>query len=227
MFKPFISILLLLLFTDFVYASSLNPMPYAALGDVIYNNVSKVESLKNIPTYKLYEKDINKYLKEVALAKEEGFALEKNSLSTSKKTYLNKLRKLSKQNDNYLREIKNLYKLSMQNNKYSEFSQIINSNLIDTQANKQEIIDYYYLHSDEINSSGVIDDFLEEDAALKALKDAQRKKRKSKKELQEEKIKRIRALDMQEKKKLELQLQKDLMQKKLKIRENQKKELSN
>ena len=77
-----------------------------------------------------------------------------------------------------------------------------------------------------VSDSGVIENFLNEDAKLKALKDAQRKKYKSKKTLQEEKIQRVRKNDKEAKIKLENRLENDLIQKKLKIRENQKKELS-
>ena len=115
----------------------------------------------------------------------------------------------------------------MKTNDYIQFSQIINNELIDVNTSKKEILDYYYKHQVDINSSGVIDDFLNEDARLKALKDAQRKKYKSRETLQKEKIQRIRANDKESQKKLEKQLQKDLVQKKLEIRQNQKKELAN
>lgn len=215
------------LFSFSLFATSINPRPYAALGDVIYNNVDSIHMLADIESYELYRDEINSYVLEVSEVKREGFALELKSSSKSKKEYLTKLRVLSKKNDYYLRDIKSRYKLSMQMNRYKMFSQFINSGLIDTKRHKKEIIDYYYLHSKEINSTGLIDEYLKEDARLKALKDAELKRRKSKKTLQEEKIARIRKMDLEAQKKLELKLQKDLKQKKLEIRENQKKELAN
>jgi len=217
------------LLTTFVFAQDtlqVFPKPYAALGDVIYENVINIEKLENIKGFELFKDDIQKYVREVKSAKKDGYALEQKKVAVNKREYLNKLRKLSKTNDFYLRTIKNGYLTSMKTNNYEQFSQIINSELIDVNSSKKVIIDYYYKHEEDINASGVIENFLNEDAKLKALKDAQRKKYKSRKTLQEEKIKRIRENDKKAEIDLENKLQNDLEKKKLEIRENQKKELS-
>jgi len=222
-------IIFLTLFTIFIFAQDtlkIFPKPYAALGDVVYENVINIEKLENIKGFELYKDDIKKYVAEVEAVKQDGYALERKEVGLNKREYLNRLRKLSKTNDFYLRTIKNGYISSMKTNNYEQFSQIINSELIDVNSSKREIIDYYYEHEEDINASGVIENFLNEDAKLKALKDAQRKKYKSKKTLQEEKIQRVRKNDKEAKIKLENRLENDLIQKKLKIRENQKKELS-
>lgn len=219
-------IIILTILTTFALAQN-TPKPYAALGDVIYDSVTKIEKLKDVKGYEVFTDDIQKYVSEVQVAMKDGYKLEEGKVGVSKKEYLNKLRKLSKTNDFYLRKIKSSYKSSMKTNDFEQFSQIINNELIDVNSSKKEIIDYYYEHEADINATGVIEDFLTEDAKLKALKDAQRKKYKSRKTLQEEKIKRIRANDEEAKIELENKLQKDLIQKKLQIRENQKKELSN
>jgi len=218
---------LLLLTLTLTFLSANNPKPYSALGDVIYNNVQLIDSLKNISAYKLYINDISQYVKEVQSAKKDGFALEKGSKKINKKEYLNRLRKLSKTNDYFLRGIQSSYISSMNTNNYNLFSEIINSGLIDTKKNKAEIIDYYYKHQEDINASGVIEDFLNNDAKLKALKDAQKRRYKTKKMLEEEKIKRIRDRDRKAQEDLEIKLQNELQNKKIKIREAQKKELAN
>ena len=208
------------------FVSAQNPKPYAALGDVIYDNITNIESLKQIDSYKLYTDEINKYISEVYEAKTQGYELEKTATSKTKKEYLNTLRSLSKTNDYFLRSINNQYKESMKKDNFELFWQIINSGLINTQKNKKEIIDYYYKHKENINSVGVIDNFLEEDARLKATKDLQKKYYKSKKQLESEKIKRIRANDKAAQKRLEEDLQKDLNLKKAEIRKIQRKELA-
>lgn len=204
-----------------------NPKPYAVLGDVIYNNVNNIESLKQIESYSLYLDDIEKYVTAVHETKEEGYTLEKSATSKLKKEYLNKLRALSKTNDYYLRSIKNQYKESMKKDNFKLFSQIINSGLIDTNKNKKEIIDYYYKNKEQIDSTGIIDKLLEEDARLKRQKESEKKRYKTKKQLQEEKIKRIRENDKAQQKKLEEDLQKDVDNKKEQIRKVQKRELAN
>jgi len=217
-------IILLLILTTILSAN--NPKAFSALGDVIYNNVDKINSLKKLSSYQLYSKDISKYVKDVQKTKQDGFDLDRRKKSVDKKVYLTKLRKLAIQNDYFLRTIYTNYELSMQENNFELFSKMINSGLINTKEHKNEIIDYYYLHKDDINASGVIEDFLEEDARLKALKEAQRKKYKSKKELEREKIERIRENDRKKQAQLEYELQKNLEKRKKEIRENQKKELA-
>jgi hypothetical protein len=218
-------LLLITIFTTILFSS--NPRPYAALGDVIYNNVAKIEALSYLDAYSLYAKEINAYVSEVKATKVEGIKLEMGEPSISKKEYLNRLRKLSKTNDYFLRGIRSNYKNSMSTNNFKLFSAVINSGLMDSDKNKNEIIDYYYKHEEDIDPKGVIEEFLNNDAKLKALKEAQKKHYKTKKMLEEEKIKRIREKDQRAQKALEMKLQNELQNKKLKIREEQKKELAN
>ena len=221
-------LLLITIFTFILNANTLeNPKPYAALGNVIYDNVEDINKLKDFQEYKIYVDDIEKYVAKVRETKDEGYKLELQKANITQKEYLNRLRDLSKKNDYYLRSAKASYQNSMQENNYSLFTNIINSGLIDTEKRKKEIVDYYYKHNEDINSTGVIDDYLNADAKLKALKDSQKKHYKTKKQLEEEKIKRIRAKDKAEKEKLEKALQEDVKDKKLKIRQEQKKELAN
>jgi len=207
--------------------SATNPKPYAVLGDVIYDNVETIAALKELDAYKVYRDDIDKYIAEVAATKALGYKIEQGKAKGSKKEYLEHLRKLSTTNDYFMRSINSIYKNAMQKKNFELFSSIINGHLIDTKKNKQEIIDYYFKHQEDINSSGVIDAFLAEDAALKARKEAQRKRYKTKKQREEEKIKRIRKNDKENQERIEKELEKDLESKKLKIREDQKKELLN
>ena len=201
-------LLLLTFMLTFLYSN--NPKPYAALGNVIYDNVQKIDSLQKLKSYDLYKSDIAKYVKEVELAKKEGFEIEASKAKISKKDYLIKLRHLAKINDNYLRGIRDNYKASMNNNNYNLFSEIINCGLIDTNKDKNEIIDYYYKHQEDINASGVIEDFLNDDAKLKALKESQKIKYKTKKMLEEKKIKRIRDKEKTTQENLEVKLQNKL-----------------
>jgi len=201
------------------------PKPYSVLGDVLYDNAVHIEKLYNIDECKLDKNKIKAYIKDLNETKKYGYALERKEANKDKKVYLDKLRALSKINDQYLRDAKAAYSRSMKQNNYKLFTKIINSGLIDTQENKDEIIDYYYKHSDDINASGVIESVLAEDAKLKARKEALKRHNRTKKELELEKIRRIRENDRIAKIKLEEELQLNLDKKKREIRENQKKEL--
>jgi len=217
---------ILLISITLTFLSANNPKPYSVLGDIIYNNVEKINSLKNLKSYSLDSDKITKYVLDVNDTKTMGFDLEKNKNNVSKREYLLRLRTLSKKNDYFIRGAKNKYKNSMSTNNYILFSEIINCGIIDTKNNKNEIIDYYYKHQEDINESGVVEQFLVEDAKLKALKDAEKKRYKTKKMLAKEKINRLRAKDIREQKELEKRLQIELEQKKIKVREEQKRELA-
>ena len=220
MFKLFI-----LLFTFTTLLFSANPKPYATLGNKIYDNANNIKKLTTIGDYYLYVDKINNYFVKVNLAKQLGFSLDKNSTPKEKREYLQTLRKLSKDNDYYIRMVHNSFETSMQNGDSLLFNRIINSGLIDTKANKKRILDYYFAHSKDINSSGVIQSYLDEDEALRRKHEAMKRKRLSKKMLEEQKIKRLRERDKARQIGLEKKLNEALEKKKREIREEQREEL--
>ncbi|MFT7860387.1 MAG: hypothetical protein ABXS93_05550 [Sulfurimonas sp.] len=212
-----------LLFTTLVFAN--NPKVYAALGDVIYNNAPLIEDLKDLEAMQHYKEKIEKYIEKVTAAKKEGFALEKGDKTIDKKEYLSTLRALSKENDFLLRMVRYKYSKSIENENSQLFSELINSGLIDTQEQKQTIIEYYFDHQEDINATGVIEDFLDQDEKLRAQKEAEMQRRKSAQERETANIKRIREKDKREQEALEQKLQKELEQKKKEVLQEQKKEL--
>ena len=217
------SIIIMYFFTLILFAQ--NPKVYAALGDVIYNNVDKISNLKKIEEYKKYTEKINKYIKSVKQTKKDGFNIESGKKHIDKKEYLNRLRTLSQSNDFFVRSVKKNFSKSMKENNNQLFSKIVNSSLLNTNKNKNIIINYYYKNMDDINASGVIQTFLDKDAELKRLKDAQRKKYKTKEMLEKEKINRIRKNDILKQEELEKKLQDEVQRKKIEIREEQQKSL--
>lgn len=217
-----ISILLL----SILCSAAQNPKVYALLGDVIYNNVDKIASLENMEAFHLYKQRISKYVDEVEKTKTVGFAIENGYGGKDPKKYLQKLRDLSKENDFFIRLANRSYTYALQNEKSILVEQMINSGLIDTQKAKQEIIQYYFAHQEDMNASyGIIAKYLEEDAKLRAKKEAELRNRKTKEQLEREKIKRIREKDRKEQEALERRLQKELEYKKQQLREEQRKEL--
>ena len=214
----------ILLFTTLLLAQ--NPIVFAALGDVIYNNVNKIEKLKNIDEFKMYDAKIDQYVREVEVTKKEGFKLEYGSTPTTRKAYLNKLRELVKINDFFVHTVESSYERAKKEANTRLFSEMINSGLLDTNERKKEIISFYFAHQEDMNTTGVIQSYLDQDAKLRARKEAQQKRYRSKKEREAQRIKELRERDRREKEKLEKKLQQELHKKKLEIRQYQKKELS-
>ncbi len=202
-----------------------NPKVYSALGDVIYDNVNKISKLEDIQQYEIYSDKIAQYRYDVENTKIYGLAIEAGDTNIDKKEYLNKLRTLSQSNDFFIRSVKRKFKTSLEEEDSLLFSKLINSGLLDTKANKDEIINYYFSHVEDINASGVIQTYLDNDAKLRAKKEAQRKLYKTKQMKEEERIARIRKIDKEKQAELEKKLEDEVVRKKLEIRENQKNEL--
>ena len=158
-------IVLLFLLATFLLAQ--NPKVYSALGDVIYNNVDKIEKLKDIPQYTQYEKRIDSYVKEVYEVKDIGYAIEAGDKNLNKIDYLKKIRVLSKTNDFFHRTAINSFKSSMTTEDNDLFSKIVNSGLIDSEKYKGEILEYYFAHCTDMNATGVVQKYLDEDEMLK------------------------------------------------------------
>ena len=218
-------ILLIALLTTFLNAENANPKPYSSLGNVLYDNYEKIGHMTKVNAFKIYSKDINDYIADVIATKQMGFSLEMGAEGVYRKDYLDTLRELSKRNDTLLRTIESGYRDSIENEDSQTFLQIVNNELIDIQKNKNEIISYYIDHSEDINSTGALKELIKKNDKIRADREAQRKRYKTKKMLEEERIKRIRLEDKVAKEKLEERLEKDLERKKLEIRNKQKEEL--
>ena len=203
-----------------------NPKIYAALGDIIYNNLPKIEKLQNIPEFSPYKDDIQKYVRDVTQTKKMGFAIQNGDKLIDRREYLNKLRTLSKKNDFFTRAVDIGFQTALKKENSTLFHQMINSGLLHTKKYKQKIINYYFNHSDELNTTGLIQKYLDEDARLKAKQESQKKHYKTKRERELERIRRIRLKDKLQQQKLEKELEEKLRKKKLEIREYQEKELS-
>jgi hypothetical protein len=216
-------IILLFLSIYVLYAS--NPLPYAILGNKIYDNVNNIEKLQYIGDYNLFKNDIERYVHEVNSTKQEGFSLNEKSSLQERRDYLTKLRELSKDNDYYLRAAENSFNKAIKEKDSKLFNQIVNSGLINSEAHKKDIIKYYFAHSEDLNATGVVQKFLEEDENLKNKQDALQKKILTKKMRQEAKIKRIRKRDKLQQQQLEKKLDDAVEKKKIEIRKEQKREL--
>ncbi|MDD2906462.1 MAG: hypothetical protein PHH41_03310 [Sulfurimonas sp.] len=203
-----------------------NPKIYSALGDAIYNNAENILKLKDMDAYTAMHEDIDKYISEVYALKKIGKAIEQGDTSLSSKEYLERLRVLSKENDNYVRSAQSKFRTSMSDEDSELFSLLINSGLIDTLRYKNEIINYYIAHPESVNADGVIQKFIDEENSLKNKEVVNKKLYKSKEQYQKEKIQRIREQDEAQQKALEETLQDELEKKKSEIRENQVKELT-
>lgn len=213
--------------TLFLFATLLlaeNPRVYSALGDVIYNNINAIEKLKVMSIFSYNSDKINEYVNEVKKTKELGFLIESGERDKDKYLYLKKLRELIKINDDYIRDVRINFKGSIKAEDSVLFTKLINSELLDIEAHKEEILQYYLSHSDEVDKSGVIESIFDEDLVLK--------KKRAKgasiyKQIEATKIKRIKDKYREKQEAIVKSLEEEVIKKKIDIRNNQKRELSN
>ncbi|MFK5937161.1 MAG: hypothetical protein QM497_02085 [Sulfurimonas sp.] len=218
-------IIITLFCTTFLLAD--NPTVYSALGDVIYNNADNINNLKTINQYNTEISKIDKYVSTVDKTKKDGFSIQRGEKKIDKMDYLNHLRELSITNDYFVRSAKNNFKHSLSKEDSVLFSKIINSGLVDTQKYKEKIINYYFAHAEDINASGIVQSYLDEDKELRVRKETQIKLYQSKKMREAAKIKRIRRNDKEKQASLEKKLEDEVKAKKIEIRQEQKSELFN
>jgi hypothetical protein len=215
------------LFLSIVFVlNAQNPKLYSALGNVIYNNAPKISMLRSLDVYTNYKSKISQYIVDVTKTKTRGFALENSEDPLEGKAYLETLRALSKRNDFFVRSVDTNFHNALKNGNSKLFITLVNSGLLNTKKYKKEILQYYFKHTNELNTTGVIQNYLDEDAKLRAMREAQRKRYKTKKQKELERIQYLREKDKQEQEKLEKELDEKLRKKKLEIREYQQEELS-
>ena len=202
------------------------PDVYSALGDIIYGNIDNIVKLKKLDAFKSFSEKINNYSKNVEKSKSVGYDIESGNKNIDEATYLETLRTLSKENDYFVRSVNSAYKSSIEKENNVLFLETVNSGLVDTDKNRDQIVEYYLKHSEDINASGIIQKYLDEDAKIK-IKKKSYDYVKARKLRDEAKIKRIREDDKKKQAQLEKDLTEEVQQKKLEIRENQKKELFN
>ncbi len=214
-------VLTLLLFTA-LFAS--NPKPFASLGDVIYDNAPKIDKLRELQEYAPFYKRIEEYVKEVNQTKKLGFLVEQGEKKRSKE-YLQKLRELAKTNDFFVRSVNALYKSSMQKEKFELFMQLLDTGLIDVERKKDEILNFYEEHKDEIEPKGVLKDLLQRRNLKKKTRFSKEYYEELRKRKEMEKIRRLRQKDKKRQEELQKKLEAELKAKKEQIRQEQIKEL--
>ena len=221
----FMRFLLLVLFVPlYLFASSSTyPKAYNTLGDKIYANVTKIERLKSIDALNELHHTIDRYLKEVQQTKALGFKVDSKERDNVRLEYLAYLRKHKKSYEFFLHRVRSAYELAKKEKNYKLFETLVQVDLLDRREYKQDILEYYHRYSRYIEPQSVLQEFLDEEALRKKKK----YKPKTKQQMQEEKLRRIRHNDQLEREALEKRLEKELREKKEAIRKNQEKELFN
>ena len=213
---------LLLVFLFSVSLLAQNPKVYSALGDDIYDNAPHIYKLQEISLFLKYSKKIKQYMYDVQNIKLIGTAIDNGLNIKQKFQYLKVLRKLIKTNNFFIKEVEKNFKLSIRREDNKLFSFLVNSNLLDIKKYKSTVLNYYYSHKSNVDITGNIKMLLSED------KRSFKKRAKTKsvnKIVLTDKIKRVRAKDIEDDKMMNRLLEEEIIREKAKIIQEQKKEL--
>lgn len=228
-------ILLLIIYAAAIFAK--NPAVYASLGNELYDSVEIIEKLKTSIEFSDDKNKVDSYINEVKKNKNIGFAIEAGDKSIDKMIYLTKLRELSKiySSFNVKNKIENSFKESIENKNSKLFIAVVNLGIIDTEIYKSEILAYYKQHADEIDPTGIIKKYLDEEKIARKEEESrelekknQMKDKKStpKYDYKVDRIKQIREDDKKKEQRMEKLLNDDIRQKKEAILQTQKNELN-
>ncbi len=151
--------LLLLTLSLSLYAQ--NPKSFAALGDVLYNDVDKFENLKEMASMQEFRSSIDTYIALAAETKEMGFAIDIENAKDDKdvtvdgKEYLIALRKLSTEHDAIIDNSRTRFKEAMGDEDSETINGMINHGVIEIDDYKDELIRYYEEFGEDQNLSSL------------------------------------------------------------------------
>ena len=145
----------LLLLTISLTLFAQNPKSFAALGDVIYDDVSVFEQLKTLPSMQSFVKAIEDYTTEAEKAKKMGFRIDAKDKSIDAKSYLAALRKLSVEHDEIMEKSTKHFKEAIQDEDGETINAMINYGIIDSDNYKKQLIHYYEAFHEDQNLSSL------------------------------------------------------------------------
>ena len=216
--------LLLLLFT--LSLSAKNPIAFAALGDVVYNDVEKFEGLEALPSMQEHKEDIKAYILLAEKTKKMGFAVDAKSKSVNVKHYLKALRDLSARHDAIVLSSQKCFNEAMGDEDSETINNMLQMGVINPDNYKVELIEYYGEFGEDYNLSSLkpmYDLYLKsitKDHNVSRISDAQREEIENK-----SRIKRVRARRLAKEEALNKSVRQEQQREKQKVLDKQKKEL--
>ena len=132
-----------------------NPKSFAALGDVIYDDVAKFENLKGLASMQDAQTSIDAYIVSANTTKKMGFALDAKESSVDGKSYLKALRTLSVERDAIVLSSRDRFKEAMADEDGITINSMIGYGVINAANYKKELINYYEEFGEDQNLSYV------------------------------------------------------------------------
>jgi len=216
--------LLLLTMTLSLFAQ--NPKSFAALGDVIYDDIPKFEQLKKMPSMQEFTPEIDGYIALAKKAKKMGFAVDAKETSVNAKEYLKALRQLSTEHDAIIVNSRTRFQEAISDEDGATINAMVNNGVIKTEDYEAELIRYYEEFNEDQNLSSLEVMYnnyistLKKDDNRSSLSAAQKEAREN-----QARIKRMREQNKAKIEALETSVQEEKVREKQKVLNEQKKEL--
>ncbi len=216
--------LLLLTMTLSLFAQ--NPKSFAALGDVIYDDIAKFEQLKQMPSMQEFTPAIDGYIALAKRTKKMGFAVDAKETSVNAKEYLKALRELSTEHDAIIVNSRTRFQEAMSDEDGATINAMVSYGVIKTEDYEAELIRYYEEFNEDQNLSSLEVMYnnyistLKKDDNRSSLSAAQKEAREN-----EARIKRMREQNKAKIEALETSVQEEKVREKQKVLNEQKKEL--
>lgn len=216
--------LLLLTMTLSLFAQ--NPKSFAALGDVLYDDVPKFEQLKEIAAMQEFTPVIDSYIALAKQTKKVGFSVDAKQSQVNAKEYLKALRKLSAEHDAIVVSSRTRFKEALSDEDGVTINAMVHCGVIKTDDYEDALIRYYDEFSEDQNLSSLEVMYsnyirtIKKDDNRTALSAAQKEAQEN-----EASVKRMRELNKAKADALETAVKEEKEREKQKVLNEQKKEL--
>ena len=205
--------------------SAQNPVAFSALGDVIYNDISKFEGLGKMDVMHDSRAMIDDYIQAATQSKKMGYALDENASQVDSESYLKELRALSTEHDAIVAKARERFEEAMTDEDSETINKLIHYGVIDPENYKNELIHYYEEFGEDQNLTSIEAFYKAHIASLK--KDTNQTRFETQRDARENeaRIKRMRAKNKAVTEALEKSVKEEKEREKKKVLNEQKKEL--
>lgn len=202
------------------------PKSFAALGDVLYNDVDKFQQLKEMAAMQEFRPAIDAYIAAAEKTEKMGFAIDAKTPSIDPKEYLKALRTLSADHDAIIVQSRTRFKEAIADEDGETINKMVVYGVIDPEDYQDDLVRYYEEFYEDQNLSTLEPMYKSYIAGLK--KDGNESKLTiAEREAKEnaEKIKRMREKEKAKKEALNKSVNEEQLREKKKVLSEQKKEL--
>ena len=132
-----------------------NPLSFATLGDVVYNDAKKFDEIKELEAMHDIRVAINNYVKLSDDTKKLGFSVDNKDKGADAKSYLKSLRKLSAAHDVIDVKIQKRFNEAMTDEDSHTVNAMVQYGVIDAVNYEKQLITYYKEFNEDYNLSAL------------------------------------------------------------------------